>query len=128
MEETRREAAQAAGPVTADFVSMAQNSKMQQELQILSAKRQEETLAFAKSMITSIEANQLGPDAIELLADTLSRHGRLVTGEKEVIGTLKCLLHDPDYLRPHFNSLESEWAYEKQAAELVHRPEVDGSA
>ena len=60
---------------------------MRQELQLLSAKRHEETLAFAKSMITSIEANQLGPDAIELLADMLSRPGRLVSGQKEVIGT-----------------------------------------
>ena len=110
-EETRRDAAQAAGPETADFVSIAQKSKMQDELKVLPAKRQEETLAFAKSMITSIEANQLGPDAIELLADMLSRPDRLVTGEKEVIGTLQNLLNDPDYLRPHFNSLESEWEY-----------------
>ena len=34
----------------------------------------------------------------------------------------------PDYLRPHFNSLESEWAYENQAAETVRAPEVDGRA
>ena len=78
-------------------------------------------MLFVKSMITSIEANQLGSDAIELLADMLSRPGRLVTG-KEVIGTLQCLLNNPDYLRPQFNSLESEWLYEKQAAEIVSRP------
>jgi hypothetical protein len=92
---------------------------MRQELQILSAKRQEETLAFAKTMITSIEANQLESDAIELLAEMLSRPGRQVSGQKEVIDTLRCLLKDPDYLRPHFDSLESEWLYEKQAAEIV---------
>jgi hypothetical protein len=101
---------------------------MRQELQILSAKRHEETVAFAKTMIASIEANQLEPDAIELLADILSRTGRQVSGQKEVIGTLRCLLKDPDYLRPHFDSLESEWAYEKQAAEMVRGPEVEGRA
>jgi hypothetical protein len=93
---------------------------MREELQILSAKRQEETLAFARTMITSIEANQLEPDSIELLADLLSRPGRQVSGLKEVIGTLQCLLKEPDYLRPHFDSLESEWLYEKHAAEIVH--------
>jgi len=106
----------------------ARRSRMRQELQILSAKRQEETLAFAKTMMTSIEANRLGPDAIDLLAEILSRPGRQVSGQEEVIGALKCLLKDPDYLRPHFDSLESEWAYEKQAAEMVHRPEVEGRA
>lgn len=93
-EETRRDAAQAAGPETADLVSMARRarakdavneSKLRQELQILSVKRQEETLAFAKIMMSSIEANQLGPDAIELLAEILSRPGRQVSGQKEII-------------------------------------------
>jgi hypothetical protein len=104
----------------------AQKSKMQQELQILSVKRQEGTLAFAKSMMTSIEANQLGPDAVELLAEILSRPGRQVSGREEVISTLRCLLKDPDCLRPHFDSLESEWAYEKQAAEMAGGREVEG--
>jgi hypothetical protein len=97
----------------------AQISMMQQELQTLSAKRRQETLAFARSMIESIEANRLGPDAIELLADMLSRPGRLVSGKEQVIHTLQRLLNDPDHLRPHFASLESEWLYEKQAAEIV---------
>lgn len=106
----------------------ARRSRMRQELQILSVKRQEETLAFAKTMMTSIETNQLGPDAIDLLAEILSRPGRQVSGQEEVTGTLKCLLKNPDYLRPHFDSLESEWAYEKQAAETVRVPEVEGRA
>jgi hypothetical protein len=77
-EETRQEAARTAGPPeVVEFVSKA---KMRQELQILSVKRREETLAFAKSMMTSIEANQLGPDAIDLLAEILSRPGRQVSG------------------------------------------------
>ena len=130
-EETRQYAAQARTPETADFIAKLRSllappkSKIQQEIQTLSAKRQEETLAFAKSMITSIEANQLGLGAIELLADMLSRPGRLVTGEREVIATLQCLLNNPDCLRPHFNSLESEWEYEKLAAEVVRGPEVE---
>jgi hypothetical protein len=132
-EETRRDAAQAAGPETADFVSMAKRagakdavneSKMRQELQILSVKRQDETLAFAKSMMTSIEANQLAPDAIDLLAEILTRPRRQVSGRKEVINTLQCLLKDPDYLRPHFDSLGSEWEYEKLTAEVVRGLEV----
>jgi hypothetical protein len=106
----------------------AQKSRMRQELQILSVKRHEETLAFAKTMMSSIEANQLGPDAIELLAEILSRPGRQVSGQNEVISTLQCLLKDPDYLRPHFDSLESEWLYERQAAEMVRGPEVEGRA
>jgi hypothetical protein len=96
----------------------AQRSTMQQEIQILSVKRQEETRAFAKTILASIEANQLGADAIGLLADILSRPGRQVSAQ-EVIGTLRCLLNDPDYLRPHFDTLESEWLYEKQSAEMV---------
>jgi hypothetical protein len=129
-EENRRDAAQAAGPETADFVSMAtragandavNESKMRQELQILSVKRQEDTLAFAKCMMSSIDANQLGPDPIDLLAEILSRPGRPVSGREEVIGTLRCLLNDPDYLWPHFDSLESEWEYEKLSAQMVGR-------
>jgi hypothetical protein len=99
----------------------AKKSRMRQELQLLSVKRQEETLAFAKTMMSSIETNQLDLGAIELLAEILSRPGRQVSGREEVIGTLKCLLTDPDYLRPRFDSLESEWLYEKQAAAMVHR-------
>jgi len=92
---------------------------MQQELQTLSAKRRQETLAFAKTMIASLEGNRLGPGEIKLLGEILSRPGRLVSGEGGVIDTLQCLLKDPDYLRPHFDSLESEWLYEKQSAEIV---------
>jgi hypothetical protein len=95
-----------------------QTSRMQHEIQILSAKRQEETRAFAKTMLARIEANQLGSDAIELLADILSRRERQVSSQ-EVAGTLRCLLNNPDYLRPHFDTLESEWLYEKQSAAIV---------
>jgi hypothetical protein len=130
-EESRRAAAQAAGPETADFVLMAKRagakdaaneSKMQQELEILSVKRQEETSAFAKTMLASIEANQLEPDAIDLLAEILSRPSHQVSGREEVISTLQCLLKDPDYLRPHFDSLQSEWEYEKLADAVVRGP------
>jgi hypothetical protein len=94
---------------------------MRQELQLLAVKRQRETLAFAKTMMSSIESNQLDPDAIQLLAEILSRPGRQVSGREEVIGTLQCVLKDPDYLRPRFDSLESEWLYEKQTAAIVGR-------
>jgi len=104
-----------------DPVVEQQRLKMQQELQNLSDKRREETLAFAKSMMTGIETNQLGPDPIDLLAEILSRPGRPVSGREEVIGTLRCLLNDPDYLRPHFDSLESEWEYETLSAQMVGR-------
>jgi hypothetical protein len=130
-EETRQDAAQAGAPENARFVSIAKaagagavlprSTHVQQELQNLSVKRREETLAFAKSMMTGIEANLLGPDAIDLLAEILSRPGRPVSGRDEVIGTLQCLLKDPDYLRPRFDSPESEWAYEKLTAQVVGR-------
>ena len=42
--------------IKADTIK-AQKSRMQQELQILSAKRKEKFIAFAKNMLTGIEAN-----------------------------------------------------------------------
>jgi hypothetical protein len=57
------------------------HSRMRQELQILSAKRRQETLAFAKSMIAGIEAKQLGLGEIGVLAELLSRPGRPVSGQ-----------------------------------------------
>jgi hypothetical protein len=100
----------------------AQKSRMRQELQALRAKRREETLAFARTMMAGLEANQLEPGAIDLLAEILSRRGRRVSGKEEVIGALRRLLADPDYLQPHFDSLESEWSYEKLGAEIVRGP------
>ena len=78
-------------PPRAGAKDAATELTMRQELQILSVKRQEETLAFAKSMMTGIEANRLTPDAIDLLSEILSRPGRQVSGREEVISTLQCL-------------------------------------
>jgi len=104
----------------------AQRSRMRDELEIMSVKRRDETLAFAKCMIASIETNQLGPDAIDLLAEILSRPGCQVSGQAQVVSTLQYVLKDPDYLRPHFGSLESEWLYEKQVAEIVRGRSSEG--
>lgn len=92
-EETRRGAAQVAGPETANFVSMAKRAgakdavneaNMRQGLQILSIQWREETFALAKSMLTGIEANELGPDAVDLLAEILSRPGLECPGKRRL--------------------------------------------
>ena len=74
----------------------AQKFSMRQNFRFCPPRRHE-TLAFAKSMLAGIEANRLGLGEIELFAEMLSRPGRPVSGQKEVIGMLRCLLDDPNY-------------------------------
>jgi hypothetical protein len=96
-----------------------QRSRMRQELETMVSARREETRAFAKHTLEGVESGNLGPDEIDLLAEFLSRSGRPVSGKVQVLNTLRCLVVDPDFLQPIYDTPERAWVHESMARYVV---------